>query len=119
MSKNNKKLYTGLVIILLFFAFVLVPSFKKESQISDSIISPVKFAPNTLLYDALVQEEKEGRIDFSGKMYPNLGFFVTDIGTLHSGNGKNLIYYINGKEAAVGVSSYKLKDGDIIEWKLE
>ena len=123
MPKQKKKLYTGLIIILLFFAFlyvsIVVPSLKEESQISDSIVSPVKFAPNVLLYDALVQEEKEGRIDFSGKMYPNLGFFVTDIGTLHSGNGKNLIYYINGKEATVGVSSYTLKDGDVIEWKLE
>ncbi len=76
-------------------------------------------APNTIFYDALVQAKNAGKIEFFGKNYTGLGFFVTDIGTLHSGNGKDLLYYINGKEASVGVSSYTLKDGDVIEWKLE
>lgn len=75
--------------------------------------------PNTLFYDALVQAKNQEQITFDGKNYPGLGFFITDIGTLHAGSGKNLLYYINGKEAIVGVSSYMLKDGDIIEWKLE
>ena len=74
---------------------------------------------NTLFYDALVQAKNQGQIAFDGKNYPGLGFFITDIGTLHAGGGKNLLYYINGKEATVGVSSYTLKDGDIIKWKLE
>lgn len=71
------------------------------------------------LYDALVLAKDAEQIIFSGKNYSGLGFFVTDIGSLHSGNGKNLFYYINNKEASVGVSSYLLKDGDIIEWKLK
>lgn len=74
---------------------------------------------NITFYDALVQTKNDGKITFSGKNYPMLGFFVTDIGSLHSGNGKNLLYYINGKQASVGVSSYTLKDGDTIEWRLE
>src|SRR3989344_4658193 len=119
MLKYNKKLYIGIAITLIFFSFTLIPSFRKESQISDSLIVPVEFTPSTFLYDALLQEKNKGKIDFSGKNYPGLGFFVTDIGTLHSGKGKNLIYYINSKEATVGVSSYALKDGDVIEWKLE
>ncbi|MBI3305996.1 DUF4430 domain-containing protein [Candidatus Nomurabacteria bacterium] len=77
------------------------------------------FSPNTLFYDALIQAQNKGQMSFSGKNYPGLGFFVTEIGTLRAGNGKNLLYYINEKEASVGVSSYTLKDGDIIEWKLE
>jgi hypothetical protein len=79
----------------------------------------LRVAPNTIFYDALVQAQAAGQIAFSGKNYPGLGFFVTDIGTLHSGGGKDLLYYVNGKEAAVGVSSYTLKDSDVIEWKLE
>jgi hypothetical protein len=79
----------------------------------------LSFTPNTVFYDALLREKNAGKITFSGRNYPGLGFFVTDIGTLHSGDGKNLLYYINGKEATVGVSLYKLKDGDIIEWKLK
>ena len=77
------------------------------------------FAPNTIFYDALVQARNQGQIVFDGKNYLGLGFFITDIGTLHSGAGTHLLYYINGKEAIVGVSLYTLKDGDIIEWKLE
>ena len=77
------------------------------------------FTSNTLFYDALVREKELGKIEFSGKNYPGLGFFVTDIGTLHAGAGKDLLYYVNGKEATVGVSAYRLKDSDIIEWKLE
>ena len=71
------------------------------------------------LYDALVLAQQNKQIIFSGTSYPSLGFFVTDIGVLHSGNGKNLLYYINGKEAQVGISSYQPKDGDTISWKLE
>jgi len=77
------------------------------------------FSPPAIFYDALLQAKNEGKMQFSGKEYPGLGFFVTDIGTLHSGDRKDLLYYINGKEANVGVSSYILKDGDIVEWKLE
>ena len=84
---------------------------------SDTTKLPV--TPGTIFYDTLVEARNEGSITFSGKNYPGLGFFVTDIGKLHSGNGQYLLYYINGKEATVGVSLYKLMDGDVIEWKLE
>ncbi|MFZ2149604.1 MAG: DUF4430 domain-containing protein [Minisyncoccia bacterium] len=84
-----------------------------EEKISLSV------APNTTFYDALVEAENIGKLAFSGKKYPGLGFFVTDIGTLHAGEGLDLLYYVNGKEATVGVSGYMLQDGDILEWKLE
>lgn len=70
------------------------------------------------LYDALVEAKENGALSFSGKEYSGLGFFVSDIGTLHQTAGTNMIYYINSKEASVGVSAYILKDGDVIEWKL-
>ncbi len=147
MNKPNKKLYIGILIIG-FLVFVILntnqttPSQLKSeppplnqggvrggnsvAQRTGSITvsaGKIKFnlsvPANTLFYDALIQAKNAGTMEFSGKIYPGLGFFVTDIGTLHSGNGKNLLYYINGKEATVGVSSYALKDGDIIEWKLK
>ncbi len=138
MSKNYKKLYAPLLIIITFlvlFSVSIFLGYKTEKAkpakalllqvLPQVVISAgettvhLSVAPNTLFYDALAQAKDAGKILFSGKNYPGLGFFVTDIGTLHSGNGKNLLYYINGKEAAVGVSSYTLKDGDIIEWKLK
>ena len=76
-------------------------------------------APDTTFYNALIEAQGADKITFSGKKYPALGFFVTDIGTLHAGDGKDLLYYVNGKEATVGVSGYVLKNGDILEWKLE
>lgn len=75
--------------------------------------------PNQTLYQILNDKKNINKISFSGKNYSGLGFFITDIGDLHSGNGKNLFYYINGKEASVGISSYIPKEGDVVLWKLE
>jgi hypothetical protein len=63
--------------------------------------------------------QKNGVLSLRGKTYPGLGFFVTDIGTLHQGAGKFLVYYVNGVSASVGASTYIPKNGDHIEWKLE
>ena len=86
--------------------------------VGDKII-PLFIRAGTSLYDALSSAGDNGQVVFSGKSYPMLGFFVNDIGSLHNGNGKYLFYYINGKEASVGVSSYIPKDGDVVEWKLK
>jgi hypothetical protein len=132
MKKNNLNLYIKIFFALLF-AIVAVTFFQNTpSQISsinqetqsttvliDKTTINLQSTPNTTFYDALMQAKNAGKITFSGKNYAGLGFFVTDIGSLHSGNGKDLLYYVNGKEAQVGVSSYVLKNGDIIEWKLE
>jgi len=91
----------------------------KDSVTVSAGDTTIHLQPNIIFYDALIQEKKLGKIAFSGKNYPGLGFFVTEIGTLQTSNGKNLLYYINGKQASVGVSAYTLKDGDVIEWKLE
>ncbi len=74
---------------------------------------------NSSLYDVLLEAKKNNQINFTGKVYPLLGFFVDSIDNLKNKDGKYLFYYINGKEASVGVSNYILKDGDVIEWKLK
>jgi hypothetical protein len=71
------------------------------------------------VYDAMKLLKEEGKITFEGKEYPTLGFFVTSINSISSGGGKNLFYYINGEEASVGISTYQIKEGDSIEWKLK
>lgn len=71
----------------------------------------------TLLND-LTKARDSGKIVLEGKQYSGLGFYVTKIGSLEESNGKYLIYYVNGKEASVGISSYIPKDGDVIDWKL-
>ena len=137
MKNHNKKIYFILLTASFLVIFFAIPYFIKET--SNPAISPISkekntnsvtvsagnikinlsFSLNTSLYNILEKAKKNNKIDFNGKNYPGLGFFVTDVGTLHSGDGKNLLYYINGKEAKVGVSSYILNDGDIIEWKLK
>jgi len=133
---NNKKAKIRVLIFLCLFVFLISAVFfrhKAEEKIVSAgtnniesvtimgggVTAHLQIAPDTLLYDALVQAKNAKIITFNGKNYPGLGFFMTDIGTLHRGGGKDLLYYINGKEATIGVSSYKLNDGDNILWKLE
>lgn len=71
------------------------------------------------LYDALRAPENAEKIFFEGREYSGLGFFITSIGSLREGGGKYLFFYVNGEMASSGISSYKPKAGDKVEWKLE
>lgn len=71
------------------------------------------------LLSILTAAKDRGEITFSGKEYSGLGFFITELGSLKEGNGKHLMYYINGKEASVGVSIYVPKTGDLVVWELK
>lgn len=71
------------------------------------------------VYDVMKILKTENKITFEGKEYSGLGFFVTSVNSLKTGGGKNLMYYVNDKEASVGISTYVIKEGDIIEWKLK
>jgi hypothetical protein len=47
-----------------------------------------------------------------------LGELVEEINGIRSGNGHNLIFYVNGTMAKTGAGNYVTKKGDKIEWKL-
>lgn len=83
----------------------------------------LKFQLGTTLLEAMRQlaARSEQPFMFSGKEYSSLGFFVDEINGIKNdpGNGKYWIYYINGQTAQIGISNYKLIQGDIIEWKYE
>lgn len=143
----NRKIYKVIFIgsIVIFALFLTFPIIQQEVSVSESslkkslintasvpinntILNTIIVGEKTLqiksyagasLYDVLLSAKENGNITFSGKNYPGLGFFMTDIDSLHSEQGKYLFYYINNKEASVGVSSYSLKDGDIIKWELK
>ncbi len=57
--------------------------------------------------------------DFKYEKYTGLGIFITEINEIKGGRGGYWIYYVNGVRANVGVSNYKIKNGDIISWKYE
>lgn len=87
--------------------------------ITGSTKTNLTFTEGETLYKIFNSKENSGKIEVKGKEYTGIGFFVTDIGELHSGGGKDLLYYVNGVEASAGVSVYKPKVGDVVEWKLE
>lgn len=68
----------------------------------------------------LSQENKEEtRFTFKAREHSGLGYFVYEINGIKGKSGAYWIYYINGKEANVGISKYIVKNGDVIEWKQE
>jgi hypothetical protein len=72
------------------------------------------------LFQALERKLLEENIGFNHKSFAGLGEFVTQIGSMKGGDGgKNWRYYVNGVMPQVGVSFYRIKNGDIIEWKFE
>jgi hypothetical protein len=98
---------------------------KEEKQFSEialmagELTLDLKFTPGQTLYEILIDDKNSELISINGKEHSGLGYFVTDIGTLHEGDGKYLMYYINDKEASFGISSYVPKNGDIIKWQLK
>jgi len=76
--------------------------------------------PGGSAYDLMNLLKMENKINFSGKNYSGLGFFVEEINGLKNNPlGENWIYYVNGQPAQVGVSNYLIKNDDIIEWRYE
>ena len=72
------------------------------------------------VYDLMSQLKKQNKIDFKGSDYSGMGFFIEEInGVKNNPAGENWIYYINGRPAPIGISYYKLKNNDTIEWKYE
>lgn len=72
------------------------------------------------VYDLMNLLKNQNKIDFSGKNYSGLGFFIEEINGLKNNLGrKNWVYYINDKPAPVGISNYLINNNDIIKWKYE
>ncbi|PIR68302.1 hypothetical protein COU49_01925 [Candidatus Nomurabacteria bacterium CG10_big_fil_rev_8_21_14_0_10_35_16] len=141
MNKKQYKIIFLLSFIFLITFFVFLNIYKRvtpatlvshlvdEADAQTETISIIlTFGDKTLnlsfnqgmsLYEIFTQAQEKGEIDFSGRKYPGLGFFVTEIGHLRHGVNDNLMYFVNGEEAEVGVSSYVPEDGDIINWQLK
>ena len=73
----------------------------------------------TSVYDFMNQLKNEGKITFKEKNYSGIGKFIQEINGLKSNGDNYWIYYINGVEASIGVSNYKINPGDIVSWKYE
>ena len=71
------------------------------------------------VYDFMSKLKDEGKINFTEKNYTGMGKFVDSINGVKGSGNQNWIYYVNGVEAQIGVSNYKIKNGDIVSWKYE
>lgn len=92
----------------------------KAIMLIDSDKYEVNIKPGSSVYDLMNLLKAENKIDFSGKNYSGLGFFVESInGLKNNPTGENWVYYINGRPAPVGVSNHLIKNNDIIEWTYE
>ena len=73
----------------------------------------------TTVYGLMDALRAEGKLNFTEKNYVGMGKLIDSIGGVRSNGEKTWIYYVNGKKAAIGVSNYKLKPGDVVSWKYE
>ncbi len=63
---------------------------------------------------------KMGVKNVETKTFSGVGEYVTSINGIKEDSGKNFwAFYVNGKQANLGASDYKLKSGDKVVWKLE
>lgn len=67
-------------------------------------------------YEALVMATTENDIALNSKEY-DFGILVESIGDKKNTKDLAWIYYVNGKSAEVGADSYKLSNGDVVEWR--
>jgi hypothetical protein len=78
---------------------------------------------NANVFEVMQKGQKESKspniFNFKYKEHAGLGVFIEEINGIKGGEGRYWIYYVNGVLANVGVSNYKINNGDIISWKYE
>lgn len=133
--KKNKKII--LIAFLLLFCSALIYIYINSTKqiVNSKLISKTygvdtatleingvkyedKILEQTNIYSFMEKLQNEGKITFKDKTYVGMGKFIEEINGLKNGE-KNWIYYVNGEKANIGVSNYKLINGDIVSWKYE
>ena len=139
LKTKNQKLILIIILLLICFGLLSVyknpkkensplpnlPLTKGEEQGGGQIILEInnvkyetEISKEISVYDFMTKLQKEGKINFRAKNYPGMGEFIESINGIKNSD-KNWIYYINGKKAEIGVSNYKINNGDIVSWKYE
>ncbi|NVO03960.1 MAG: DUF4430 domain-containing protein [Bacteroidetes bacterium] len=143
MNKKNRKILIIIILsgilITVFYQIVARPlsegqgdfkSIKKDIvqekniQVSLSVQNKkynTEIKEGSTVFEVMHKIKTESKppdiFDFKYKEYPSLGIFMDEINGLSGSLGKYWIYYVNGKEASVGVSKNIIKNGDIISWQ--
>lgn len=142
---KNKKNIKILIIVILACIFIavfleivarplslsggqIVPKALSEKNLKVSLVildkkyeTEIKEGSTVLDLMIKVKEENSSSNSFSFKYEesPQLGAFIKEINGKSSGEDGYWIYSINGVEALVGVSNYKISQGDIISWNYQ
>ena len=53
------------------------------------------------------------------KSHAQANKFIDELNGTKNSEDKNWIYYVNNKKANIGISNYKINQGDIVSWKYE
>lgn len=70
-------------------------------------------------FSVLEEAAKKDGTEIASTKY-DFGIMVNSIGTYKGGEeGKYWLYYVNSKVPEVGADQYKVKAGDVVEWKFE
>jgi len=82
---------------------------------------PVQIDEGSSVYDAMQSLMKQGLVSFTAKEYSGMGYLIEEFNGTKNDNasGTYWVYYINGKSADEGISSYIIKPNDTISWKYE
>jgi len=96
---------------------------KKEEGQATLEINGVKYQSQIegeiSIADFMEKLKNEGKINFKEKNYIGMGKFIDELNGTKNSEDKNWIYYVNNKKANIGISNYKINQGDIVSWKYE
>jgi len=71
------------------------------------------------VYDLLLEASHQHNFSITATYYPQFdSYFIEEINGVKGGNGKYWQYWVNGEYAMVGANAFKLKNNDVVEWKL-
>lgn len=107
-------------------ASTTLPAILQPAALSDEAAATLKIATTTLTFsvkesetviDAMHALASNGKLAFTGRDYPGLGFFVDSINGTKNAGGMNWFLYVNGVSATEGASSAVVNSGDVIEWR--
>ncbi len=87
----------------------------------NNIQYPLQLSEKSTPFDAMEKLITDKKITATLKEFSGIGYFLEEINGHKNNNqtGEYWIYYINGQSAKIGISSYILKQNDVIKWKYE
>ncbi|HEC82448.1 MAG TPA: DUF4430 domain-containing protein [Thermoplasmatales archaeon] len=76
-------------------------------------------AKDATVLNALYEASKLGDFSVKTTYWPSYDSYFIDSIANAGGNGKYWMYYVNGTMGGVGADKKIVKEGDLIEWRLE